>query len=215
MIRRWFFYLIIAGALLGALALPAGSASAHQSFPAGPYTIEIGWLNEPSVAGQPNAIVVNVSGAGQGMAGMNMGTAQPTSPATAPTSPAGTPGAAAVIDASGLVLNVFYGGQTKQLTLVPQAEDTPDNLMGVMTPSIQGKYTITLSGTLTGGSGPASVSISTQPEEVVGIEEVQFPSASAGSSAVAAGSAPAWLGYAGLAAGILGILLAVIALLRK
>jgi hypothetical protein len=37
------------------------AAWAHETLTAGEYTIEYGWLNEPPIAGQPNAIVVNVS----------------------------------------------------------------------------------------------------------------------------------------------------------
>jgi hypothetical protein len=41
--------------LLSSLAL-APVASAHAAFAAGAYSIEIGWLNEPTYVGQPNAV---------------------------------------------------------------------------------------------------------------------------------------------------------------
>ena len=44
-----------------ALAVSVQIAFAHTSVTAGDYTIEIGWVNEPPIVGQQNAIVVNVS----------------------------------------------------------------------------------------------------------------------------------------------------------
>lgn len=185
--------------VLAVLALPGASASAHTSFPAGPYTVEIGWLNEPPVAGQPNAIVVNLSGGEQST-----------------TEGGATQSAAPVkIDTSGLTLQVAYGDQTKALTLQPQSEDSPNHLMGVMTPSVMGKYTVRLSGKLNGDLGPTDVSISNQPEEVVGVDAVQFPNPADNQANSSANAGPGWLPIAALAAGGLGIILAVIALVRK
>jgi hypothetical protein len=45
--------------LIGLLLSPL-TVSAHQSTPAGDYEMEYGWLNEPPIAGQPNAIVINI-----------------------------------------------------------------------------------------------------------------------------------------------------------
>jgi hypothetical protein len=196
------------GALLGlvlvlALILPGSNASAHTSFLAGPYNVEIGWLNEPPVVGQANAIVVNLSAGDQAQS--ETGTAQPAATA-----------APLKMDYSGLALTVSYGGQTKTLNLEPQSEDTPYNLMGVMTPAVMGKYTVQVSGKLSGDLGATDVSISTQPEEVVGLDAVAFPNLSAEQTAPQASSAgPGWMAIAGLAAGVLGILLAIIALVRR
>jgi hypothetical protein len=183
------FRLLCGFVLLVALLLPVSTVSAHTSFPTGPYTVEIGWLNEPPVAGQPNAIVVNLSAANQ-------------SASSAPVK----------LDYSGLTLQVAYGGQTKLLTLQPQSEDTPYNLMGVMTPAVMGKYTVMVTGKLDGDLGSTPVSITMQPEEVVGLDSVQFPNLAQGQ---ASAGAPAWMPVAGLIAGILGILLGAIALMRK
>ena len=176
-------------AILAVLFLPVAAVSAHTSFPTGPYTVEIGWLNEPPVAGQPNAIVVNLSATNQNASN-----------------------APVKLDYSGLTLQVAYGGQSKLLTLQPQSEDTPYNLMGVMTPSVMGKYTVTVNGKLGGDLGSTPVSITMQPEEVVGLDTVQFPNPGQGQAGV---GTPAWMPVAALAAGILGILLGVIALIRK
>ena len=184
------FRLLFVFAMLVVLLLPVSSVSAHTSFPSGPYIVEIGWLNEPPVAGQPNAIVVNLSAANQASS-------------SAPVK----------MDYSGLTLQVAYGGQSKLLTLQPQSEDTPYNLMGVMTPAVMGKYTVTVNGKLGGDLGSTPVSITMQPEEVVGLDSVQFPNLAQGQTSQS--SASGWMPVAGLAAGILGILLGVIALMRK
>ena len=184
------FRLLFVFAMLLVLLLPVATASAHTSFPTGPYIVEIGWLNEPPVAGQPNAIVVNLSAANQASS-------------SAPVK----------MDYSGLTLQVAYGGQSKLLTLQPQSEDTPYNLMGVMTPAVMGKYTVTVNGKLGGDLGSTPVSITMQPEEVVGLDSVQFPNLAQGQTSQS--SASGWMPVAGLVAGILGILLGVIALMRK
>jgi hypothetical protein len=199
-VRLFVATLLLALAL--ALSLPASVVSAHTSFPTGPYVVEIGWLNEPPVVGQPNAIVVNLSAADQGDAAAG--------------TPQATLAAPVKMDYSGLTLQVSYGGQSKLLTLQPQSEDTPYNLMGVMTPSVMGKYTVQVSGKLTGDLGSTDVNISMQPEEVVGIDSVQFPNLSLGQTGQGnSTSDQGWLPIAGLAAGILGIILAVIALIRR
>ena len=48
--------------LLAALCLPL-AVSAHETITAGKYSIEYGWLNEPPVVGQPNAVVINIGSA--------------------------------------------------------------------------------------------------------------------------------------------------------
>jgi hypothetical protein len=184
------FRLLFVLVILAALLLPGSTVSAHTSFPTGPYVVEIGWLNEPPVVGQPNAIVVNLSAANQ-------------TSSSAPVK----------LDYSGLTLQVAYGGQSKLLTLQPQSEDTPYNLMGVMTPAVMGKYTVMVTGKLGGDLGSTPVSITMQPEEVVGLDSVQFPNLAQGQSSQS--SASGWMPVAGLVAGILGMLLGVIALVRK
>ena len=44
-----------------ALLLNIQPALAHESITVGDYTLVVGWLNEPPIAGQPNAIVVEVT----------------------------------------------------------------------------------------------------------------------------------------------------------
>ena len=123
-----------------------GQASAHQTVTVGPYNVEIGWLNEPPIIGQMNAIVMNLS-TSDGMA---------------------TP----VTDSiSNLSLTVSYGGQTKTLMLQPLGEDTPGQYIAPILPTIPGLYTVDVNGTL----GTTSIKVEVQPEEVQSGETVQFP----------------------------------------
>jgi len=96
-VKKRFF--VTAGLLaLIALLTSYSIVFAHESVTVGDYTIEIGWVNEPPLVGQQNAIVVNVSTTSDG---------QP------------------VEDVSALTVVVSYGDQNKTLTLQPLGEDTP------------------------------------------------------------------------------------------
>jgi hypothetical protein len=94
---------------------------AHESVTVGDYTVEIGWVNEPPLVGQQNAIVVNVS-------------------TTSDEQP--------VEDVSGLTVAVSYGGQSKTLTLQPLGEDTPGQFVAPILPTVPGQYTVNLGGKL-------------------------------------------------------------------
>jgi len=94
---------------------------AHESVTVGDYTVEIGWVNEPPIVGQQNAIVVNVS-------------------TTSDEQP--------VEDVSGLTVAVSYGGQNKTLTLQPLGEDTPGQFVAPILPTVPGQYTVNLGGKL-------------------------------------------------------------------
>lgn len=94
---------------------------AHESITVGYYTVEIGWVNEPPIVGQQNAIVVNVS-------------------TTSDEQP--------VEDVSGLTVAVSYGGQNKTLTLQPLGEDTPGQFVAPILPTVPGQYTVNLGGKL-------------------------------------------------------------------
>ena len=111
-------------ACLGALILLILNfqlALAHESITVGEYTVEIGWLSEPPIVGQQNAIVVNVS-------------------TTADKQP--------VEDVSTLTVTISYGGQNKILTLQPLGEDTPGQFVAPILPTVPGEYTVILGGKL-------------------------------------------------------------------
>jgi hypothetical protein len=47
--------------LMLVLAVSPGIASAHQTIQVGHYDVEYGWVNEPVIINQPNAVVINIS----------------------------------------------------------------------------------------------------------------------------------------------------------
>lgn len=95
-------------------------ALAHESITVGDYTLEIGWLSEPPVAGQHNAIVVHVSTTDE----------QP------------------VEDVSSLTVTISYGGQDKTLALEPVDEHSPGQFMAPLVPTVPGQYTVKFGGSL-------------------------------------------------------------------
>ena len=97
-----------------ALILNVQPALAHESITVGDYTLEVGWLSEPPVVGQHNAIVVNVT----------TGEEQP------------------VEDISSLTLTISYGGQQKTLTLEPVDEHSPGQYMAPILPTVAGEYSV-------------------------------------------------------------------------
>lgn len=103
------------------VVLTFGIALAHTGVKAGNYDIEVGWVDEPAIVGQRNAVVVNVSDR----------TAQD-----------------AIVDVSKLVVNITYGGQTKTLTLQPLSEDFKNQYVAPVMPMVPGEYTVQLRGTL-------------------------------------------------------------------
>ena len=156
----------MAGLFAGiALALIVQTALAHETITVGNYEIEIGWVNEPPIVGQQNAIAVNVSDA-------SSGEAQP------------------VEDVSLLTVTVSYGGQDKALTLQPLGEDTPGQFIAPLLPTVAGEYTIILGGKL----GNADVNnVELQPEEVQPADTLEFPSVSSQQSVGINASWLVWL----------------------
>lgn len=104
-----------------ALLLNFQLALAHESVTVGDYEIEIGWVDEPAIVGQKNAIAINVS---------NTSSGEP------------------VEDVSSLTVTVSYGGQSKELTLEPLGEDTPGQFAAPLLPTVPGEYMIKLGGSL-------------------------------------------------------------------
>ena len=58
--RRIFLRVLGALMLLAMLLVPF-VASAHQTITDGDYNIEYGWVNEPVIINQPNAVVINIT----------------------------------------------------------------------------------------------------------------------------------------------------------
>ncbi|MDR3575854.1 MAG: hypothetical protein P4L50_18485 [Anaerolineaceae bacterium] len=186
-------------ALLSSLLMLPGKASAHTTIIVGKYAVEIGWVNEPPIANQPNDVVVNVAGA------PSEGSTPAAGSAPAPIDPAS-------IDVSKLVVTAEYGGQSKQLTIQPLGEDTPGQYIAPMTPTRAGVYTIHLTGMV----GDAVIDKDVQPEEVQTPDMVTFPRLPTDQSSSSSGLGLAgWLGIAGLVLGAIGAVSGMIALTRK
>ena len=155
---------------------------AHESVTVGDYEIEYGWLNEPVIIGQMNALVVNVSDT-------SGGDSQP------------------VEDVSALTVTISYGGQSKILTLQPLGEDTPGQFVAPILPTVPGQYTLTFGGKL----GETDVSVDVEPEEVETAAALQFPSV-ASATEDANYSMMNWLIYLSLLIGLIALVVGALAL---
>lgn len=137
---------------------------AHETITVGDYEIEVGWLNEPPIVGEKNAIVVNVSDTSGG-------------------------GEQPVEDVSSLTVIVSYGGQSKILTLQPLGEDTPGQFVAPILPTVPGEYEVIFGGSL----GDTAVDAKAHVEEVQPPETLAFPSVDAAQPSTAGSDWLVWL----------------------
>jgi hypothetical protein len=163
-----------------ALILNSQLALAHESITVGDYTLEIGWLNEPPVVGQNNALVVHLSTTSDG---------QP------------------VEDVSSLTVTISYGGQDKTLTLEPVDEHSPGQFMAPVVPTVPGQYTVKLGGSL---GETAFVDVHMEPEEVQPADTLEFPNVDATRRESSAFGTTEWLAIAGLVSGLAGLILSLL-----
>src|SRR5258706_472657 len=178
--------LVLAVSLLLALLLAPAIAFAHQTIQVNGYDVEYGWLNEPVIVGQANAIVLNIS--------------KPDA-------------AAADVDVSNLKIEVTYGGETKALTLQPLGEDTPGQFIAPLTPTRAGQFTVRLSGKI---DQTDITPVEVQPEEVQPVDIVAFPKTATAEEADSEGLGLAgWLGIGGIVLGLAGVVLGGLALARR
>jgi hypothetical protein len=154
--------------------------SAHTTIHVGNYDVEIGWADEPPIVGQRNAVVVNVSN---------------------------TKAANSVVDISKLTVDVNYGGQTKTLILQPLSEDTTNQYIGPILPTVAGQYTVQLRGQL----DSTNISSDVQPEEVVPADTLAFPNAATSQSNSHGISLSGWMAVIGLIIGFSALILAILA----
>jgi hypothetical protein len=128
------------------LVFSSQTALAHESITVGDYELELGWADEPPIAGQKNGVVISVFD-------LSSGEALP------------------VKDVSLLEVTISYGGQSKALLLQALGEDSPGQYMAPILPAVPGEYTILLGGQL----GDTAVDAEIHPEEVQPAEVLQFP----------------------------------------
>ena len=175
MSRKSFFIALIL--VVAAAFFSFQAASAHTTIHVGNYDVEIGWVDEPPIVGQRNAIVVNVSN---------------------------TSSTNVTVDISKLTVDVTYGGETKTLTLQPLSEDTTNQYIAPILPTIPGQYTVQLRGQL----DTTNISSDVQPEEVVSSDTLAFPSAANSKPQAGGADWGVWLSIIALIAGLAGIILA-------
>jgi hypothetical protein len=158
---------------------------AHESITVGDYTLEIGWLSEPPIVGQQNAIVVNVS----------------------------TGEEQAVEDVSGLTVTISYGGQDKTLTLQPLGEDTPGQFIAPILPTVAGQYTIKLGGTL--GDTVAKAEVEPEEVQPADTLEFPSGASGASAQQGADLGVINWLIYLSLLIGLVALVLGIMALRKS
>lgn len=114
--RRPFVAILVAVAFLAlAASVPV---FAHTATTIGPYDVEIGWVEEPPVVGQKNAIVIEVSEGGQPVSGVE-----------------------AALDSE-----IGYGGRTMRANLNPT--DEPGVYTIPFIPTVRGQYSVRLFGSI-------------------------------------------------------------------
>jgi hypothetical protein len=177
----------ITASLLALLAIfyTFGIAYAHTTVQVGDYEVEVGWVSEPPIIGQQNAVVVNVSD---------------------------TTSLDAEVDVSNLIVNVTYGDQTKTLTLQPLSEESTNQYVAPILPTIPGQYTVQLRGKV----GDTDANADVQIEEVESADVLAFPSLAASQSQQNSGlNWSDWLAVIGLVSGLGGLTLGFLAFRRS
>jgi hypothetical protein len=180
----WFVGLFV----FTALFLHVQPALAHESITVGDYTLEVGWLSEPPIVGQQNAIVVNVS----------KGEEEP------------------VEDVSSLTVTVSYGGQEKNLTLQPLGEDTPGQFVAPILPTVPGQYALKLGGTL--GDTAVDAEVEPEEVQSADTLQFPSEASEAGGAPAEQSpdlGAVNWLIYLSLLIGLIALVLGVMALRKS
>lgn len=197
-IDSWRAFLIASAfSICSLLAIGWAPASAHAQIDVGDgqYSLEIGFRDEPTYVGQPNAVFVKVGKYASG-------------------------GAQPVDDlASTLKVEVMKDGQTLSPDLVPQGDGEYE---APFVPTATGDYTFRVLGTIEGAAVDESVTSGPQTFSTVQpLTAIELPAAAPDAAAVAAQSAQAdaamarMLAIAGIVIGLLGLLAGALALARS
>ena len=168
------------------LLLITTAVSAHETVTVGDYEVEYGWVSEPAVVGQPNAVVINLTS---------------------------TISSTAEVDPSGLQVSAVFGPQSKVLTLQPLGENTPGQFIAPITPMMPGVYTVHLGGTI--GTTAFNTDVQPEEvktADVVQFPVVDPPQTAAAASSFGLAG---WLGVIGIVLGAVGIIFGLIAFTRK
>ena len=182
--------------LTALLALTPARVLAHQAKALGDYEVEVGFQNEPAIAGQMNALeFFATTKSGQKVEGLE----------------------------KTVKFEVQAGGKTKAIAVEP-VEGDPGHYLGVFMPTLVGDYVFHMTGKIndlavdeTFESGPGRFSA------VTPAEDVQFPNALPGTDQLAAQMAAQdakvnqaqTFGVIGIVVGLIGIALGGMSLLKR
>jgi hypothetical protein len=137
----------ILGSAVAALLVLAAPAGAHVERDAGPFRLTLGWVDEPPLSGEANAVEVGVSEAG---------------------------GGAVAVPAGALSVEVSSAGAATTLPLVPA--DEGGGLRAVIVPTRPGTYALHVTGTLRGKPVDAQATCGDSTFDCVSdAAEVEFP----------------------------------------
>jgi hypothetical protein len=181
--------LLVAGLL--AVAVTA-VASAHTSIKVGPYTVEVGWVDEPPVVGVKNAVFISITNGETGKPVEGVGT---------------------------LEVTVSMGGKERKLEMHPLGEDSPGQYAADFIPTRRGTYTVMLAGKIENTDVNTSTDIE-EAVEATGLQfpeelpDAQVMSQALGQAQNAVNNANTTALIA-LAVGVVGVLLGGFALLRS
>lgn len=172
-------------------------ASAHEKSTAGPYTVFIGFLNEPALVDQPNAVDVLV----------RKGDTENSPPVTG------------LGDA--LKVDVKFGNQTTTLALT-ELDSNPGEYVGNFIPTAEGPYTFRVYGSINGTAVDHSVTSGPQTfSDVQSSATMEFPSqlpalgtiSQTASSANDTANSAQTLGIIGIVLGALGLIAGIVGVL--
>ena len=196
---RFRFPMLLALVLALAALIAPTPAEAHVNVDVGDgqYVMELGFRDEPAYLGLPNALFLKVGEYGSG-------------------------GTTPVEDLAGtLTAEVTKDGQTKQLPLVPMGDGVYE---GALVPTSVGDYTFHITGTV--GDATVDESVTSGPNTFNSVEPlsgIEFPVArpdAAQLDAIVADTradvaTARTFGLAGIAVGVLGLIVAAVALTRS
>lgn len=181
-----FIKIIIVVSVLVGILFVVGVASAHQTITVGDYTVEYGWVSEPAVVGQPNAVVINITS--------NISST-------------------AQIDTSAFTIQVVFGPQTKQLTLQPLGENTPGQFIAPITPMLPGVYTVHLGGNI--GTTAFNKDVQPEEVKTADVVQFPTADPAAAATTTSSLGLPGWLGIVGIVLGACGTVLGLVSFTRK
>src|SRR3954454_2473834 len=144
----------IHGSAVAPLLALAGPAGPHVERSSGPFRLTLGWVDEPPLSGEANAVEVGVSGAGGG--------------------PLAVPAGGGSVPAGALSVQASSAGATTTLPLVPA--DEGEGLRAVIVPTRPGTYAFHVTGTIRGKPVDARAACGGATFDcVTDASEVQFP----------------------------------------